>query len=363
MTEINWPVYLGVFSASVLGAVIPAAIYVVFLWWLDRYEKEPFWLLAFAFLWGAIPANVFALIINTALGIPLYVVAGKELGRLGTASLVAPVVEESVKGLALLILVLLFRKEFDNVLDGIIYGGMIGFGFAMTEDFDYFVRGYASGGWEGMWVIILLRPTLFGVSHAVFTSVTGAGIGLARLSPKWSTRLLVVPAAWAGAVFLHALNNAAAPFCCLISLVGDWGAALVILVLIILVWQKEKSWIVEELQEEVEKGLITPGEYEEVSSSVRRFKARWQALREEGWEAFRRRGRFYQVATDLAFKKHHLRTLGDEGGNIAEIERLRLQVSELCGRPMVITCPRCGQALDSTKKFCSSCGAKLEQET
>ena len=45
-----------VLIVAVLGALIPTIIYVLFIWWLDRYEKEPLWLLALAFLWGAIPA-------------------------------------------------------------------------------------------------------------------------------------------------------------------------------------------------------------------------------------------------------------------------------------------------------------------
>ena len=47
--------------ASLLFAVIPTLCYVAIVWWCDRYEKEPFWLLAAAFLWGAVPAILLAI--------------------------------------------------------------------------------------------------------------------------------------------------------------------------------------------------------------------------------------------------------------------------------------------------------------
>ena len=46
---------------ATLGALIPTTVYVLFVWWLDRYEKEPLWLLALAFLWGAVPAAIISL--------------------------------------------------------------------------------------------------------------------------------------------------------------------------------------------------------------------------------------------------------------------------------------------------------------
>ena len=42
--------------AAILAAAVPAAFYGLLIWWLDRYEKEPLWLILVAFLWGSLPA-------------------------------------------------------------------------------------------------------------------------------------------------------------------------------------------------------------------------------------------------------------------------------------------------------------------
>jgi len=362
---INWPVAVTAGILAILGAVIPAAIYVVILWWLDRYEKEPFWFLAFAFLWGAIPANVLAALFNTLLGLPL-VLLDPVLGELGTASIIAPVIEETAKGLALLLLVLLFRHEFDDVLDGIIYGALIGFGFAMTEDFDYFMRAFGEGGWEQMFLIILLRPTLFGIAHAAYTSVTGAGVGWARVAGRHWLWLLIVPGAWFIAVSLHAFNNAVTILglsgCCL-ALASNWLTAFVILGLIIVALLWEGRWIREQLVEEVQRGLITPQEYQVLAGSWRRLEARWRALTSSGWRAWRDHGRLFQLATDLAFKKYQLRRLGDEGRTAADIAHLRAEIAALKGTldlETAIACARCGQPLAAGRRFCTACGNSVQ---
>ncbi len=365
MEAINWPAALAAGLLSVLGAVIPAAIYVVILWWLDRYEKEPFWFLTFAFLWGAIPANVFAAFFNTLLGLPL-ILLDPLIGELGTAAVVAPIIEETAKGLALILLVLLFRHEFDDVLDGIIYGAMIGFGFAMTEDFDYFMRAFGEGGWEQMFLIILLRPTLFGIAHAAYTSVTGAGIGLVRIAGRKWLWLVIVPGAWLIAVSLHAFNNSVTvlglPGCCL-ALSSNWLTALVMLGLIVVALVWEARWIREQLMEEVQRGLLTAQEYHVISSSWRRLGARFRAFTAGGWRAWRDHGRLFQLASDLAFKKHQLRRLGDEGRTAADIAHLRAEIAALKGtvdRETAIACARCGQPLAADRKFCTACGAWVQ---
>lgn len=361
MEAIDWPVALAAGALALLGAIIPAAIYVVILWWLDRYEKEPLWFLVFAFLWGAIPANVFAALFNTLLGLPLLLI-DPLIGELGTAAVIAPVIEETAKGLALVLLVLLFRHEFDDVLDGIIYGAMVGFGFAMTEDFDYFIRAFGEGSWEGLFIIILLRPTLFGIAHAAYTSITGAGLGLSRIAgPKWLW-LVAVPVGWLIAVGLHAFNNGITilglPGCCL-ALSSNWLATFVILgiILVALVW--EARWIRDQLREEVQRGLLTAQEYHVVSSSWRRLAARFRALTSSGWRAWREQGRLFQLATDLAFKKHQLSRLGDEGRTAADIAHLRKEIAVLKGvvdSETAVSCVRCGQPMATDRRFCGACG-------
>jgi hypothetical protein len=54
-------------GASII-AFVPAIFYFLPLVWLDRYDPEPFWLLAATFAWGALVAVVVSFIINTLFG-------------------------------------------------------------------------------------------------------------------------------------------------------------------------------------------------------------------------------------------------------------------------------------------------------
>jgi RsiW-degrading membrane proteinase PrsW (M82 family) len=320
---------------AVFGALIPTVIYVLFVWWLDRYEKEPLWLLALAFLWGAIPAAILSLVIELLFDIPIVALGGESMAaNLVRVSVNAPLVEESAKGIALIGLVLIFRREFDDVLDGIVYGAMIGFGFAFTENLAaYFLPILDAEGVGAGLTNIILRTVVFGFNHAFWTSITGAAVGYARLSRDWAVRLFVPVGGWTLAVSLHAIHNVGVTLVeqtlCLsfgASLIVDWGGLLLLLIIAVLVLRKERGWIERGLIEEVRQGRLSPQEFDLLRSSGQRMWARWEAWGRGGQMAYRAVGHYYQCATELAFKKHHLRSLGDEGGNLAEVQKLRRQL-------------------------------------
>ncbi len=122
------------FSLSLFFAFVPAFLMAAFVYWLDRYEKEPLILLGAAFLWGAVVAAGGAYLVNTLFGISVYVLTGSEqMADQATASLVAPFVEEGLKGLAVLLVFLFFRREFDSILDGIIYAGVAALGLRLRR--------------------------------------------------------------------------------------------------------------------------------------------------------------------------------------------------------------------------------------
>lgn len=168
---------------SVLGGLVPTLVYVLLVWWLDRYEKEPVWLLATAFFWGAAPAAILSVVVEFILDLPIAALNAESLtANLISASLTAPVVEEASKGIALVALLLLFRREFDDELDGLVYGAMIGFGFAFTENvFAYFLPMASQGSTQAGLTLVFWRSVVFGVNHAFWTGITGAALGYARL--------------------------------------------------------------------------------------------------------------------------------------------------------------------------------------
>lgn len=242
---------------SALVAIVPTMVYVLLVYWLDRYEKEPAWLLAAAFIWGAVPAIILSLILELALGIPWSGMNGTLAYAFIQSSLIAPLVEESVKGLALLGLLFLFRAEFDDVLDGVIYGALIGFGFAMTEHFFYLLGAFEEGGMPALLSTALLRIGIFGFTHAFFTALTGAGIGYARNKPSGVLRWMVPLLAFGSAVGFHFLHNFGATLATQslwglgLSLGGNAAGILIVVFIVIASLNQENRWIARELQDEI----------------------------------------------------------------------------------------------------------------
>jgi hypothetical protein len=251
-----------------------------------------------------------------------------------SVSIFAPLVEETCKGIALIGLVVLFHREFDDVLDGIVYGAMIGFGFALTENvFGYFLPILVTEGVDAALNNIFVRSVIFGLNHAFWTATMGAAVGFARLTRDWGLRVLVVVAGWTLAVLFHAIHNLGAilveqtsNLSLLVSLMVDMGGILMLLVVAALTLQKERRWIEAGLVDEVQRGTLTRNEFELLRSATRRLQARLWAWDRGGRLAYRDVGSYFQCATELAFKKHQLLSLGDEEGNLAEIHRLQKEL-------------------------------------
>src|SRR5512146_596990 len=159
------------FLASLFFGFVPMFLFAAFVNWLDRYEKEPKLLLGAAFVWGVVIAGGGAFILNTAFGIGIYAVTGSEgIADFGTTSIIAPIIEEALKGLAVLVVFLLFRKEFDSILDGIVYAAITAMGFAAIENVLYIYRnGYLEHSWQGFWTLAIIRILIMWM-HPFFTA-------------------------------------------------------------------------------------------------------------------------------------------------------------------------------------------------
>ena len=322
---------------AILGALIPTAGYVALLWWIDRYEKEPVGLLAVAFLWGAGPAAALSIVLEIAFALPMSSLGpGSLVGRLLSASVSAPIIEESAKGIALIFLLLIVPKAFDGILDGIVFGAMIGFGFAMSEDIvAYFIPILSQHGFGVGLINIFLRTVVFGFNHAFWTGLIGAGVGYARLTRNRNRRFWALTIGGVLAVVMHSLHNVGATlveqtvFLSLgLSALLDWSGVLALGILIALALRTERRWIERGLDEEVQRGALSPQELDLLHSAGRRWQVQWRARRRGGRTGGRAVGRYFQTATRLAFNKQHLQTLGDEGSSLAEIERLRLDLAQ-----------------------------------
>ena len=185
--------------AASFVAFLPAMVYLLPLIWLDRYDPEPLWLLALAFAWGALVAVVVSFVINTILG--------AFLGDAFSAVVSAPIFEEGSKGLGLVLLLIFFRRYFDDILDGIVFAGVIALGFATVENVLYYGRGIAQGGSDALLVLFVLRGIMSPFAHVSFTAMTGIGCGIARESHNIFVRCLLPVIGYGAAVFLHAVWN------------------------------------------------------------------------------------------------------------------------------------------------------------
>jgi len=327
---------------SLLAAVVPAVVYVVLVWWADRYEKEPLGLLAVAFVWGSVPAVLLALVAELLFGVPLAHLQAERLASLLEASALAPVVEEIAKGLGLVGLFLLWRREFDDVLDGVVYGAVVGIAFGMTEDLFYFLSTFLESGWGEWGAVVFLRSVLFGLNHAFFTAFTGAGLGLARQARRGWRRWVLALLGLGAAIAFHALHNLGVSLTdvslggLLLSLASNSGGILTILVIVLLSWRQERQWILAELRDEVD-GLLTAAQYTEASGYGQRLLLWRDAFRRGGWREASRQGRVHRLLTELALRKHQLGVLKDSDDVIvlADIERLRREIARASGNHFV----------------------------
>jgi RsiW-degrading membrane proteinase PrsW (M82 family) len=194
-------------------ALLPVPLLVALVLLADRLEPEPRINLVFAFAWGAGIAALLATVINTA-GF-LFITQpdlGKTTGEYISATLGAPVVEESLKGLALIVLLWRRRQELDGPTDGIIYAAMVGIGFAMSENLGYYIDALVRpevGGVQLLGITFVLRGVLSPFAHPIFTSMTGIGVAYAATHRhgRWAVVVGLL-----AAMGLHGMWNALTAF-------------------------------------------------------------------------------------------------------------------------------------------------------
>ncbi|MCA9899310.1 MAG: PrsW family intramembrane metalloprotease [Ardenticatenaceae bacterium] len=320
-----------VLPLSILAATVPTLLYVGLIYWFDRYEKEPLWLLAAAFLWGAVPAILISFVLNTTLSVPLLLVLGDELGTAAAPALIGPPVEETIKSLALVAIFIFWRSEIDSPLDGIIYGAMVGMGFAMVENVYYFVQTFNSGGVEAWGVNIVLRAIVFGLNHALFSSFAGLGIAISRLATEQWVKILPPILGWMTAVFLHFLHNFTVTLgsgFIFLALLFDWGGLLLVLGIIIWSVLQERRWLRQYLAEEVALGTLTVSQFTTASSGRKRVAFLFNALLSHGWRANRHAANFFLQCSHLAYTKHHWKLFQDEP-SAQKIATLRQELTVL----------------------------------
>ncbi|MCO1655210.1 PrsW family intramembrane metalloprotease [Pseudonocardia humida] len=292
-----------------LCALLPVGPVVATFLWLDRWEPEPPRLLLLAFAWGAGVATLTALLVNTGGELIAAQLIGAGGADVVATVIVAPIAEEAVKGVFLVGLLVFNRREFDGMVDGVVYAGLVAAGFAFTENILYFgaafVEDAMSGASSTLWSTFFLRGLLGPFAHPLFTAMLGIACGIAAQNRNGTLRVAVVAVGYVAAVGLHMLWNGAA------SLGNDqwysiYGSVMVPLFFAqigLVLWQRrrEQRIVAEQLPEFAKAGWIAPSEVALLSSLAGR--RGWQrAVRARSGKAVAKAVVEYQAAvTELAF--------------------------------------------------------------
>jgi RsiW-degrading membrane proteinase PrsW (M82 family) len=171
---------------------------------LDREQKEPWRLVLVATAWGAIVATSLVIWVEGLFQSWSVhaLVPGPGLDASNAFS--AGLFEELAKGVAVLLLYLVMRDEFHDVVDGIVYGAAVGLGFNFMETVGYMTYldslfGPYAAGFQ--WYHRQVLDLFFG--HATYTALVGAGIGIARQLPSRRQQVLAIACGWLGAIAAH----------------------------------------------------------------------------------------------------------------------------------------------------------------
>lgn len=316
--------------ALALGA-LPLLIYTLILWWFDRYEREPWPLLAAAFLWGALPAAFLSVVVGLLLDVPLaWLLASDGLAYpLVSSSVAAPLVEEAMKALGLGLLFLMFRDEIDSLFDGLLYGAVIGFGFGAVENALYLV---VSENVTALLSLAGVRSVLFGLNHAMYTSFIGVAFAAAYLSRRTWLRLMLPLAGYGMAALAHASHNAGltmvevSPLGLGFTLAADALGVAFLFALVLVTRLREGRIVARYLAGEIEQGNLNATEVARVSAVFGRELARIKRLLSGDLDGWRRLGRFQHACAELAFAK---RRMAEDGDLPEAVMNLRAQVAAL----------------------------------
>jgi protease PrsW len=308
---------------SLLIAAIPMVFYLMVIWKLDRYDREPIWLVTLNFLWGAVGAVIFgyigSLLLLKSLTPMFYTSIGEN--QIG-AIIVAPVIEEIAKG-AFLLFVTSPLKDFDNMTDGVVYGASIGLGFGMTENFLYFF--YATQNIEQLLQLIIIRSILSAVMHACSTAAFGAFIGYAKFHSKKSKKWLIFTG-FVVAMLIHFVWNYSVTIgnIFIIGALFVGSAVIVIFILFQVSLSNESKLIKNELADEANLGTIPVEHLNYLPYTHLRSRKGWlnPSVNQD---------KYIKIATNLAFRKQQSKTCPErrKAFYIQEIEDAREEISHL----------------------------------
>ena len=319
---------------SIFAAVLPMATFLGVVWWLDRYDREPVWMVGLTFAWGAIGATGLSLFGNTAAHLAISLAFGPETAGLVSPVVVAPLVEEPTK--AVILLLVLLSRHFDNATDGFVYGAAAGLGFGMTENFLYFTTAAQMAAWDPLgggvawaWTVVI-RTCFSALMHATASGMFGATLGWVRLR-SLPIKVLVGAGGLLVAMSMHALWNG------LLTLDGKVDAPISLTTLDFLLFPLEllfafglfqlcllgeRRTLKRELHDEATLGTIPKAHVDVLISYLSRSFKVWAPPGVD-------QRAYVRVATTLALRKHQARNSKGKQKRLydLDVERLRRELT------------------------------------
>jgi RsiW-degrading membrane proteinase PrsW (M82 family) len=212
----------------VILALLPALLYLGWVRRTARYRQEAWGTLLRAFAYGAIFATLAAVVVEgvvVAAGTAVsqqypqpefaFLNGNSTLGAFFLVLVIAPFVEEGLKGAG----VVSFGNQFRVLADGPVFGASVGLGFGFFETFLYGVSAYLIGGLAAGIALILVRSVSSVLLHGSSTGMFGYGYARSKFG---------VPGAGTGsyyllAVAMHAGFNALASLAAILAFLGFTG--------------------------------------------------------------------------------------------------------------------------------------------
>ncbi|HXN78973.1 MAG TPA: PrsW family intramembrane metalloprotease [Candidatus Dormibacteraeota bacterium] len=292
---------------------------------MDRNEKEPWRLVLVAAAWGAIVATSLVIWGETIWEQTAQRTLVPGPGLDASTAFSAGLLEELAKGLAVVLLFLVMRNDFDDVVDGIVYGAAVGLGFNFLESIAYMTNLYAIFSPEGygwyaaglQWYGRQVLGLFFG--HATYTAFIGAGLGIARQLRNKRQKALAILSGFLVAIAAHFSWDAWVTFFPIentifglveihlrtLIMTGPFTAALI--ALLIFGIRYESMGLVDQFRKEAAtgSGAILPEEVPTLASPWRRLKQRLHAFQRGGLRAYLEVGRLQSAQLDLAMERWH----------------------------------------------------------
>ncbi|GAA0808849.1 PrsW family intramembrane metalloprotease [Spirilliplanes yamanashiensis] len=319
MGGVGWE-FLTTYPAAFIVAAVLFALYAVPFWLfvseLDYLEREPPLLQAVAFAWGGLVATSVAIAGNTAVQDIIAKLGSPALAATWGPATAGPALEEITKTLGVVAIVLIARGQVNSVLDGVVYGALVGLGFQIVENVVFAMGAVAaSGQGDAIGPVVttfLLRGFLAGLwSHTLFGALAGAGIGylVVRTDRRLRTRVGVAVMAVLGAWLSHFLWNApilgdgfgnGAVAVLVVLLLKGLPPLLLVLLLIRSAHDREADYYVSQLVDLNDPEVVTPRELRALAAGSRRAGARWHARSRAGHQAYLAVRRLQRAQAQLA---------------------------------------------------------------